>query len=66
MLIFNCTEAVVEGYLVPVEEMMVHWLRQYCELDEAGIQVARKRRNEVQQEIRDLKAAHARQEWPSQ
>jgi hypothetical protein len=52
----------VKGYIVPDEEMMAHWLHQYCGLDQAGIQVARKRRDEVQQVIREQEAAHARQQ----
>lgn len=43
-------------YFVPSEEMMVHWLRQYCGLGEEGIQAARDRRKAVQQEIRALES----------
>jgi hypothetical protein len=34
--------------------MMVHWLRQYCGLDESGIQAARDRRKEVRRETQEL------------
>ena len=43
-----------KDYYSPDEEMMVHWLRTYCGLDEQGIQAARDRRNEVRGEIREL------------
>ncbi|MBV6825002.1 hypothetical protein [Pseudomonas sp. PD9R] len=53
-----------KGYLVPDEEMVAHWLRQYCRLDEPGIEAARNRREEVRQEIHGLEAAHAMQDQP--
>ncbi|UVM51885.1 MULTISPECIES: DUF6933 domain-containing protein [unclassified Pseudomonas] len=43
-----------KDYYFPDEEMMVHWLRQYCGLDESGIQAARDRRKEVRRETREL------------
>ncbi|TVT84122.1 hypothetical protein [Pseudomonas sp. H3(2019)] len=43
-----------KDYFYPDEEMMVHWLRTYCGLDELGIQAARDRRKQVRQELRDL------------
>lgn len=43
-----------KDYYYPDEEMMVHWLRRYCGLDESDIQAARARRKEVRQEIRAL------------
>lgn len=45
-----------KGYFLPDEEMMAHWLRQYCGLDEAGIQVARDRRKAVRLEIKALES----------
>jgi hypothetical protein len=56
----------IKGYLVPDEEMMAHWMRQYCGLDEPGIQAARNRRDEVKREIRVLEAAYAKQGQPTQ
>lgn len=44
----------VKGYYMPDEEMMAHWLRQYCGLDESGIQAARDRRKEVKRETQEL------------
>lgn len=49
----------VKGYALPDEEMMAHWLRQYCGLDESGVQKARKRRQEVRREIRAFEEADA-------
>lgn len=43
-----------KDYYFPDEEMMAHWLRQCCGLDESGIQAARDRRKEVQREAREL------------
>jgi hypothetical protein len=45
-----------KDYYFPDEEMMAHWLRQYCGLDESCIQAARDRRKEVKQEIRELES----------
>ena len=45
-----------KDYFSPNEEMMVHWLRAYCGLDEPGIQTARDRRKEVKREIRELES----------
>jgi hypothetical protein len=45
-----------KGYLVPDEEMMAHWLRTYCGVNEPGVQTARDRRKEVKQEIRELES----------
>jgi hypothetical protein len=56
----------VKGYLVPDEEMMAHWMRQYCGLDESVIHDARNRRDEVKREIRELEAAHEQQDQPLQ
>jgi hypothetical protein len=52
----NCFRSIkgVKGYYLPDEEMMAHWLRTYCGLDEKGIQAARDRRKEVQREILEL------------
>ena len=36
------------------EPMMVHWLRQYCGLDEQGLQAARDRRKDAREEFREL------------
>ena len=55
-----------KGYLVPDEEMMALWMRQYCGLDESVIQDARNRRDEVKREIRELEAAHEQQDQPLQ
>ena len=52
----------VKGYLVPDEEMMTHWLRDYCGLDESVIQAAHNRRIEVKREIDELEAALAKQD----
>lgn len=43
-----------KDYYAPDEEMMVHWLRQYCGLGEQGIQAARDRRKDVRREFREL------------
>lgn len=43
-----------KDYYFPDEEMMVHWLCQYCGLDESGIQAARDRRKEVRRETFEL------------
>ena len=43
-----------KDYYAPDEEMMVHWLRQYCGLDELGLQAARDRRKDARQEFREL------------
>jgi hypothetical protein len=43
-----------KDYYFPSEEMMVHWLRQYCGLDESGIQAARDRRKEGRRETQEL------------
>ncbi|KPG97713.1 hypothetical protein AEQ67_16620 [Pseudomonas sp. RIT-PI-q] len=43
-----------KDYYSPDEEMMVHWLRKYCALDEQGVQAARDRRKEVKREIWEL------------
>lgn len=43
-----------KDYYCPSEEMMVHWLRNYCGRDEQVIQAARDRYNEVKREIYDL------------
>jgi len=32
----------------------VHWLRQYCGLDEQGLQAARDRRKDAREEFREL------------
>jgi hypothetical protein len=56
----------VKGYLVPDEEMMIHWLRQYCGLDAPRIQAAHTRREEVKREIRELEATYAIQDQPPQ
>lgn len=56
----------VKGYYFPDEEMMAHWLRQYCGLDESGIQAARDRRKEVRREIRELEAVFSTQDQPPQ
>ncbi|MFS2072712.1 DUF6933 domain-containing protein [Pseudomonas sp. CT11-2] len=52
----------VKGYYLPDEEMMAHWLRQYCGLDEAGIQAARDRREEVRRQIWALEATLSTQD----
>ncbi|MCA4965839.1 DUF6933 domain-containing protein [Pseudomonas sp. Y24-6] len=44
----------VKDYFIPNEEMMVHWLRKYCALDEPMIKAACDRRKEVEQEVREL------------
>jgi hypothetical protein len=43
-----------KDYYFPDEEMMAHWLRRYCGLDESVIQTALDRRMEVKREIRAL------------
>jgi len=48
-----------KGYSLPDEEMMAHWLRQYCDVDESGIQKARSRRQEIRREIREFEEAQA-------
>ncbi|MNT37237.1 hypothetical protein D3C72_1733650 [compost metagenome] len=40
-----------KDYFFPDSEMMAHWLRRYCGLDESGIQTALDRRMEVKREI---------------
>ncbi|VVO94792.1 hypothetical protein PS900_02524 [Pseudomonas fluorescens] len=40
-----------KDYFFPDSEMMAHWLRRYCGLDESGIQAALDRRMEVKREI---------------
>jgi hypothetical protein len=40
-----------KDYYYPDEEMMAHWLRQYCSLEESTIQTALDRRMEVKREI---------------
>jgi hypothetical protein len=40
-----------KDYYFPDEEMMAHWLRRYCGLDESVIQAALDRRMEVKREI---------------
>jgi len=40
-----------KDYYFPDSEMMAHWLRRYCGLDESGIQTALDRRMEVKREI---------------
>ena len=50
-----------KGYSLPDEDMMAHWLRQYCGLDESGVEKALHRREEVRQEIREAEAAIAKQ-----
>lgn len=54
-----------KGYIVPDEEMMVHWLRRYCGLGEPGLEIALSRRRQVQEEIREIEAVLARDEQPS-
>jgi hypothetical protein len=43
-----------KDYYAPDEEMMAHWLCQYCGLDEQGIQAARDRRKDARREFREL------------
>lgn len=41
----------VKDFYFPDEEMIVHWLRRYCALDEAEVQAAKERRKQVYREI---------------
>ncbi|MBC3208585.1 hypothetical protein HU755_17410 [Pseudomonas sp. SWRI111] len=41
-----------KDYFRPDEEMIAHWLRQYCAVDDAGVQAALARRTEAAREIR--------------
>ena len=40
-----------KDYYYPDEEMMAHWLRQYCSLEESTVQTALDRRMEVKREV---------------
>ncbi|AWA40963.1 hypothetical protein DBV33_21070 [Pseudomonas fluorescens] len=44
-----------KDYYWPLEEMIVHWLRQYCALEEAEVEEAKKRRKQVRRESEALK-----------
>ncbi|MDR9864511.1 MULTISPECIES: hypothetical protein [Pseudomonas] len=40
-----------KDYFRPDEEMIAHWLRQYCAVDEAGAQAALERRKQAERDI---------------
>ena len=40
-----------KDYFRPDEEMIAHWLRQYCAVDESGIQAALERRKQAERKI---------------
>lgn len=41
-----------KDYFRPDEEMLAHWLRQYCGVEDLGVQAALERRREAEREIR--------------
>lgn len=44
-----------KDYYFPLEEMMLHWLRNYCFLDDVQLHAAKERRKEVAREIAAIK-----------
>lgn len=43
-----------KDYFRPDEEMLAHWLRQYCGVEKPGVQAALERRREAEREIETL------------